>query len=702
MTPCDLYCNQVSYLDTIHLLLTNQSKFEGGQVRFHFEHWQDITSDPYVLQCVTNCHLELESEPSSYFNKSTTAQNFSLLEQQAIDNELRDFLSKRIIEYSHLEDGDIISPIFILPKKEPGKYRVIFNLKKLNESVIYRKFKLDTLEAAIKLLKPNCFMTSIDLRDTYYSIPIAPEYRKYLKFSWRGVLYQFTVLPMGLTSSPRIFTKVLKPFFATLRARFGFSCLGYIDDSLYAESSYALCQDATLTATKLLINLGFVPHPSKSIFEPTQIIEFLGFLLNTISMTVSLTPKKCETILAKCQQFLRSEAVSIRDVASLIGTLVSTFPGVDYGPLHYRTLERDKDMALKSANGNFDAVMSLSSASQLELHWWVSSLPTACRVINRGLPTCVITTDASGIGWGASMGEVTTQGLWSLEERSLHINVLELLAVQFSLSALLPSVHNQHIRVESDNTTVISYINSMGGCHSVDCDTIAKNIWTWALAQNLWLSAAYIPGTTNCRADKLSREFNPTLEWSLNPAFFDKIVQCFSRPTVDLFASRINYRLPSYVTWKPDPQASFVDAFSVNWAQFTHGYAFPPFCLISRCLQKIVHEKATVTMIVPLWTTQVWFTGVPNLLIELPRVFHVTNDVLSNPLLPGPHPLYPKPYLMACKLSGVISLTTAFHHKLQMSSCLPGGQGHKRNTPCTFTNGPTFVLNGKLIPCLPL
>ena len=132
--------------------------------------------------------------------------------------------------------------------------------------------------------------------------------------------------------------------------------------------------------------------------------------------------------------------MSIRSVASLIGTLVSSLPGIDYGPLHYRTLERDKDMALKSANGSLDAVMSLSSASQLDLHWWVSFLPTACRVINRGFPTCVITTDASGIGWGASMGDITTQGLWSLEERRLHINVLDLLAVQFRLSALLPSV----------------------------------------------------------------------------------------------------------------------------------------------------------------------------------------------------------------------------------------------------------------------
>ena len=120
---------QVSYLDIIHSLLNNQSIFVGGQVRFHIEQWPEITSDPYVLQCVKNCHLELECEPSSSFNRHTNAQNFSFSEQQSIDNELNEFLSKQIIEFSHHESGEIISRIFILPKKEQGKNRVIFNLK---------------------------------------------------------------------------------------------------------------------------------------------------------------------------------------------------------------------------------------------------------------------------------------------------------------------------------------------------------------------------------------------------------------------------------------------------------------------------------------------------------------------------------------------------------------------------------------------
>ena len=114
------------------------------------------------------------------------------------------------------------------------------------------------LETAIRLMTPGCFMTSIDLKDAYYSVPMALEHQKYLKFVWRNQLYAFTCLPMGLTSSPRIFTKILKPVFATLRAKFGHSCLGYTDDSLNLADSYAETERATLHAVELLISLGFM------------------------------------------------------------------------------------------------------------------------------------------------------------------------------------------------------------------------------------------------------------------------------------------------------------------------------------------------------------------------------------------------------------------------------------------------------------
>jgi hypothetical protein len=73
---------------------------------------------------------------------------------------------------------------------------------------------MDTLAAILSLVTPEVYTASIDLeylKHAYYTIPIAEEQRKFLQFVWNEQLYEFCVLPMGLTSSPRIFTKVMKP-----------------------------------------------------------------------------------------------------------------------------------------------------------------------------------------------------------------------------------------------------------------------------------------------------------------------------------------------------------------------------------------------------------------------------------------------------------------------------------------------------------
>ena len=108
--------------------------------------------------------------------------------------------------------------------------------------------------------------------------PFCRRTSEIFKFIWRDQLYAFTSLPMGLTSTPRIFTKVLKPVFSCLRSQFGHTCLGYIDDSFYLEDSYTECEEATLRAIQLFVSLGFKIHPEKSVIIPTQILEFLEFI----------------------------------------------------------------------------------------------------------------------------------------------------------------------------------------------------------------------------------------------------------------------------------------------------------------------------------------------------------------------------------------------------------------------------------------
>ena len=63
---------------------------------------------------------------------------------------------------------------------------MILNLKALNKSIVYHHFKMDTLGSVIRLMRPNCFMATIDLKDAYYSVPVSEKHQKYLQFLWKG------------------------------------------------------------------------------------------------------------------------------------------------------------------------------------------------------------------------------------------------------------------------------------------------------------------------------------------------------------------------------------------------------------------------------------------------------------------------------------------------------------------------------------
>lgn len=82
------------------------------------------------------------------------------------------------------------------------------------------------------------------------------------------------------------------------------------------------------------------------------------------------------------------------------------------------------------------------------------------------------------------------------------------------------------------------------------------------------MSAAHIPGSSKVDADRLSRNSNLNLEWMLSRPIFQRIVSLFGRPDIDLFASRLNAQVETSVSWRPQPMAKFVDAFSIDWSQF--------------------------------------------------------------------------------------------------------------------------------------
>ena len=173
---------------------------------------------------------------------------------------------------------------------------MILNLKQLNENVEYKKFKMDTLESIVRLMRKDCFMCSLDLKNAYYTVPVAESHQAYLRFPWKLQggpikIYQYTCFPNGLSSAPRDFTKLLKPLLAFLRLR-GVVIAAYIDDTYIQGASYTECKDGVQLTQQTFERLGFVINKEKSAFEPSKTLTMLGFVLNSVAMTVEPTMDK--------------------------------------------------------------------------------------------------------------------------------------------------------------------------------------------------------------------------------------------------------------------------------------------------------------------------------------------------------------------------------------------------------------------------
>ncbi|XP_068719339.1 uncharacterized protein [Montipora capricornis] len=180
------------------------------------------------------------------------------------------------------------------------------------------------------------------------------------------MLFKFTCFPNELAFCPRKFTKLMKPVFATLR-QLGHLSSGYIDDSWLMGPVWDNCAKNVVDTVKLLDTLGFVVYPKKSLSIPTQKLVFLGFILDSVSMLVYLTPEKAFKLKQTATNLFNCKSPAIREVSKVLGLTMSSFPGIAYGPLHYHYLQQDKTTALKTSKWNFDAKMCLSSQAREEL-----------------------------------------------------------------------------------------------------------------------------------------------------------------------------------------------------------------------------------------------------------------------------------------------------------------------------------------------
>ena len=369
-------------------------------------------------------------------------------------------------------------------------------------------------------------------------------------------------------------------------------------------------------------------------------------------------------------------------------------------PLYYRYLERTRSLALQMGL-TYKSIIEVDQEMEPDLDWWIhqAQLHNArpLQILHWDL---TIETDASKVGWGACCNQIKTGGPWTLEEKQKHINFLELLAVFLAIKSFVSDRRQINILLRIDNITAIAFLNWMGGSHSLPLSELAIAIWQWCLEQEITLHTEHLPGSENVRADWESRHVQDSSNWMLHKGVFQQLHNQLGPFTIDLFASRTNAQLPVYCSWRPDPAAFTVDALSLSWKGHLP-YLFPPFALITRCIQKIQEEESNTVLIAPVWHNQLWYPLILECLSDYPILLPPIPKILTGPVGED-HPMVLEGHLPLATwpISGIPLLQKGFQRGLSTSSAAHGGPQLRHPIHQPGGLGIAGALDGVSIPFL--
>lgn len=675
----------------------------GARLGLYWQNWQTIGAEPWVISVLRGGYRLQFDNVTPPLTSSPTELSYSTSHPlfQELLSQVQKLLLKKAVEPVDIRSSGFYSRLFLAPKKN-GDWRPVIDLSPLNKFITPPKFKMETVKSILGSLVQGNWCTSLDLQDAFLHVPVAPRHRKYLRFVVQGQAYQFRAIPFGLGTSPYVFTRVVKAVGAYARSR-GLALIQYLDDWNLSCGSFQSCKVWTAWLVQLAKSLGLVLNLPKSDLDPKQVFVFIGMLLDLITALAKPSSPRVEKFLLLARQFLAHQPQNAESWQRLLGHMTSLERLVPRGRLHMRPMQFQLNSNWSFLTGDPKQLVPMDVASRQSLLWWMDKSHLSVGVTFRDpTPDLTLFTDASTDGWGAHIEKSNVYGLWSLQQRQLHINHLELRAAHLALMHFLPQVRGKTVLLMTDNTTVVGQIRNQGGTRAPDLFPATKELFLWADSNSVILVPRHIPGRLNVIADRLSRRFQIIhTEWSLSLQVTHQLWKVWGTPHVDMFAVADNAKLPVYVSPLPDSQAWKIDALSFSWSGLWM-YLFPPIPLLQEVLFHISQVQCEAVLVAPAWPSQNWFPLLLNLLVDQPRRLPPSRTLLKQP---GSNLFHTNPEVLTLhgwRLSGPLSRAKATQHQWLSASRQLTGTVPKPSTIAGGESSLIGVLQKGTIHSLPL
>ena len=268
----------------------------GGHLQVFLPAWAAITDDAFVLSVIRGGFSIELADPLPGGAVRLVPPRMSPHMNRGIAAEVNALCLGGVVERTIDHPGLCLSPVFLVPKRS-GKFCMILNLKRINLHISPAHFRMETLGSILPLLRPGDWTASIDLKDAYHHVPIAPASRDLLGFTVAKSMYRFKALPFGLRPAPRLFTRLVACVAAFLRQR-GLRLFCYLDDWLLAAESRDLLSRQLHFLLQTVQALGFLINWEKSELAPTRHPTFLGAANDMPRQLARPSPDRVNTIMA--------------------------------------------------------------------------------------------------------------------------------------------------------------------------------------------------------------------------------------------------------------------------------------------------------------------------------------------------------------------------------------------------------------------
>ncbi|XP_033758566.1 uncharacterized protein LOC117340891 [Pecten maximus] len=410
-----------------------------------------------------------------------------------------------------------VSPIGVVPKKEPGKFRMIHHLSypkglSINDGISPASSTVQyaTISDAIGHIKQqgqNSFLAKTDIESAFRIVPIHPDDRRMLGLIWDGNFYFDKCLPMGLSESCKIFEELSTALewvaYSKLKAP---SVVHVLDDFLFMATTKSECMAILQNFQDMCSYIGIPLAPDKT-FGPEQVLPFLGITLDTTKMEARLPQDKLDRCRDLITSFKTRKKVTLKNLQSLIGTLQFATAVVLPGRAFLRRLIDITIGIQKSFH-----LVRLPKSAKADLIMWEEFLQSfngsQFFLDDRWMLSDSINffTDSSYLGFGGMFGNNWFYGTWviKVQEQKVNIAILELYPIVLAILAWGDQLKHKCIRFFTDNQALVPVINKQSSRDPILMRLVRKLVLS-CLNYNILFKCVHIRGHDNSLADALSR-----------------------------------------------------------------------------------------------------------------------------------------------------------------------------------------------------